>query len=224
MTMQGEGQTGTSWQVLRVQTGKVESHIDSKGKRFRTGIYKHAVEGPVQVGPTGLTGDERTGMDPNRAICFQPLGHYHYWEAYFNRPFPLGIFGENVTLDGGLDHEVCIGDIYQCGSVVMQVTETRMPCVKQAKKLDIPNFVKLIEQHNRRGWLVRILEPGSFQTGDAFTRLERPHPDANVVYFTRTFFERKPEQLDWLLNIREMATDWYEAIERYAASQAAERV
>jgi MOSC domain-containing protein YiiM len=162
-----------NWFIKHVQIGQVKTHIDEDGKPWETAIYKNSVETPIEVKQLGLVGDERTGYDADRALCFVSTNHYKFWEAYFGREFPLGMFGENLTIRGGVDHKVCIGDIYQIGSVIMQVTQPRTPCYKQAKKIGEPKFVKLIEATHRRGFLVRILQEGTLTVKDPVRLLER---------------------------------------------------
>jgi len=197
------------WSIKRLQIGRVKTQIDENGKPWETAIYKDSIETPIEVKKLGLVGDERTGYDLDRALCFVSLNHYHFWEAYFAREFPLGTFGENLTLLGGVDQKVCIGDIYQIGSVIMQVTQPRTPCYKQAKKIGEPKFVKLIEATHRRGFLVRILREGSLAVKDRVTLLERPHPRANLVYVNRIVTDHSDLHLmEWLANMEELAHDW----------------
>ncbi len=204
--------------VLRIQTGRVQTYIDDKGKSWETGIYKEAVTTPIGITAKGLDGDERTGYDVDRALCCQSVDNYRFWSAYFRRDFPLGTFGENVVLEGYTDETVCIGDVVRCGTALLQITQPRTPCYKQAKKIGVPNFVKLIEQTNRRGFLLKVLEAGTFMAGDAFETIERPYPDAPLLYVNRVFFD-KPDQetLRWLADLEPFAHDWREkAVQRLA--------
>ena len=198
--------------MLHIQTGKVQTYIDENGAPWETAIYKEAVTTPIGITSTGLDGDERTGYDVDRALCCQSVENYHFWSAYFRRDFPLGTFGENITLEGYSDESICIGDIVRCGTALLQITQSRTPCFKQAKKIGVPKFVKLIEQTQRRGFLLRVLQPGTFTVGDAFETIERPHPEASVLYITQTFFN-KPDRdtLRWLADLEPFAHDWREA-------------
>jgi MOSC domain-containing protein YiiM len=203
-----------SWRILHIQTGQVETRIDESGSPWETAIYKHAVQGPITVTKMGLAGDERTGYDADRAVSCHADGHYRFWESYFNRSFPLGTFGENITLEGAVDESVCIGDIYQCGSAIMQVTQPRTPCYKQAKKIGVPTFVKLIEATKRRGFLLRVLEEGTIEVGDSFKLIEREYPTASLIYVNRLYLERDdPEQIAWLSNLAPLAHDWRAAMQ-----------
>lgn len=206
-----------SGKVLHIQTGKVRAHIDHAGIPWETGIYKETVDTPIEISTLGLDGDERTGYDVDRALCCQSADNYRFWSAYFRQDFPLGTFGENVVLEGYQDETICIGDVIRCGTALLQITQPRTPCYKQAKKINVPDFVKLIEQTNRRGFLLRVLEPGRFMVGDMFETIERPHPDAPVLYVNRIFFSKPDrETLQWLTELEPFAHDWRE--------KAAERI
>ncbi len=197
--------------VLHIQTGKVRTQIDDKGQPWETAIYKDAVTTPIEIGEYGLVGDERTGYDLDRALCCQSVDNYRYWSAYFRRDFPIGTFGENLVLEGYTDETVCIGDVIRVGTALLQITQSRTPCYKQAKKIGVPTFVKLIEQTQRRGFLLRVLEPGTFQIGDKFETIERPYPDAPMLYVNQTFFGKpNRESLRWLADLEPLAHDWRE--------------
>lgn len=201
--------SSSRWAVVQVQRGRVKDRLDQDGKSWETAIYKKAVMEPIEIGLGGLAGDQQTGVDADRAVCAHSLAHYKFWQSYFSRRIPVGLFGENLTIDGAIDEEVCVGDVIRCGTVVMQVTQPRVPCYKQAKRLGEPRFVKLIEQTNRRGFLLRVLEPGTLQVGNRFKLIERPYPRANLLYVNRIRFERTdPDAMRWLAALPPLAHDW----------------
>lgn len=195
--------------VLHIQTGRIRTHIDDAGSPWETAIYKEAVTTPINIGTLGLEGDERTGYDVDRALCCQSVDNYRFWSAYFRRDFPLGMFGENLVLEGYTDETVCIGDIVRCGTALLQITQSRTPCYKQAKKIGVPQFVKLVEHTQRRGFLLRVLEPGTFQVGDPFETIDRPNPDAPMLYVNQLFFGKPDhDDLRWLAELEPLAHDW----------------
>lgn len=212
-------QTGA---VRHIQVGQVRTQIDDTGQPWETAIYKHAVTAPIEVTTMGLVSDERTGYDADRALCCQSVDNYRFWNAYFRTDFPLGTFGENLVLDGYQDDSICIGDVIRCGTALMQITQPRTPCYKQAKKIGVPSFVKLIEQTHRRGFLLRVLEPGVIQVGDAFKTVERPYPEAPLLYVNRVFFgQPDQETLHWLSELEPFAHDWREkAAKRLAGARS----
>ena len=204
--------------VLHIQTGKVRTHLDETNTPWETAIYKDPVTTPIAITARGLDGDERTGYDVDRALCCQSIDNYRYWRSYFRRDFPIGTFGENIVLESYTDDSVYIGDIVRVGTALLQITQSRTPCYKQAKKIGVPQFVKLIEQTQRRGFLLRVLEPGTFMVGDTFETIERPRPDAPLLYVNHTFFGKPDrETLQWLADLEPLAHDWHdEALERLA--------
>jgi MOSC domain-containing protein YiiM len=197
--------------IVHVQVGQLEDRTEADGSTWQTAIYKKSVTTPIDVINIGLVGDEHTGggYDVDRAICCQSLAHYRFWRSYFRRDFPLGTFGENIILDGFLDEDICIGDVIRAGTALLQVTQSRTPCYKQAKRIEVPNFVKLIEQTQRRGFLLRVLEPGTLGVGDTFELIERPHPEAPMLYVNRMYFEKKDrEAMQFLADLEPLAHDW----------------
>jgi len=197
-----------SWSLCRVLTGRLQEQ-PYKGKTWETAIFKTATDDLVQVGRMGIRGDERTGYDADRALCCHPSAHYAYWNERLNCAFPLGFFGENLTLDGLLDEDLCIGDVIRCGTVLMQVTQPRTPCYKQARKVGIPEFVKLIMQSERLGFLMRVLEPGTLTRGDQFALIDRPNPAVTLTFINRKRYE--PDDFfaaAYLARLPELSHDW----------------
>lgn len=211
--MYAESLPSCSWSVVNVQMGRLQTLIEANGDTWTTAIHKQAITETAEVSWAGLVGDEHTGkrVDHDRAICCHSLAHYRFWASYFRRPFPIGLFGENLTVDGALDEDVCIGDIFRCGTVVMQVTQPRTPCQTQARRVGIHNFVKLVEQTNRRGFLMRVLEPGMLQVGQPLELIDRPYPDAPLLYVNYKFFDREDnDACGWLAALPPLAADWRE--------------
>jgi MOSC domain-containing protein YiiM len=197
------------WLVRLIQAGKLEQRR-YEGKSWTTAIYREPLNGPVEVDRYGIVGDEHTGHGPDldRAVCFHPLAHYRFWQAYFRREIPIGFFGENLVLDGLVDEDVCVGDIIRCGSVVFEITQPRTPCYKQARKLGVPEFAKLILQTGKLGFLARVLQPGAIAVGNAFELIERPCPEANLVFVNRAKYDHEPATARELSQLGPLAQDW----------------
>ena len=198
------------WLVQLVQAGALQKQ-PYKDETWVTAIYKQPLAGPVEINRYGIVGDEHTGDGPDldRAVCCHPLDHYAFWRAYFRRDIPTGFFGENLTIGGLVDEDVCVGDVIRCGTALLQITQPRTPCYKQARKLGEPEFVKLILQTGKPGFLARVLEPGALQAGDRFELIERPHPEANLVFINRKMYDR--EDIDTareLARLEPLAHDW----------------
>ncbi len=197
------------WRIEQVLLGEIEQR-NHNGRSWETAIYKQPRSGQVEVTPLGLAGDQHTGRGPDldRAVCVHPAASYAFWRAYFRRDIPLGFFGENLTVSGLADEDVCVGDVIHCGTALLQVTQPRTPCYKQAHKLGVPTFVKLILQTGKLGFLLRVLEPGATQVGDAFELVERPHPEANLVFVNRALYEPDNSAASELAVLEPLAYSW----------------
>ena len=197
------------WSVRLIQAGKLQD-LPYKDATWPTAIYKQPLAGRVEVDRYGIVGDEHTGDGPDldRAVCFHPLAHYRFWAAYFRRDIPIGFFGENLTLDGLVDEDICVGDVIRSGSVLFEITQPRTPCFKQARKLGVPDFVKLILQTGKPGFLARVLQPGQIAVGDAFELIDRPHPEANLVFVQRAKYADDLDRARELAALPALAHDW----------------
>src|SRR5690349_11357763 len=198
------------WIVRLVQAGKLQTQ-PYEDKTWITAIYKQPLAGAVEIDQYGIVGDEHTGHGPDldRAVCIHPLAHYQFWRSYFRRDIPLGFFGENLTVDGLADEDVCVGDVIRCGTAILEITQPRTPCFKQARKLGVPDFVRLILETGKPGFLARVLQPGAVQAGDPFELIERPCPQANLVFVNRKKYDREDIQAARELSLlAPLAHDW----------------
>jgi MOSC domain-containing protein YiiM len=151
--------------------------VQYRDRTVATGIYKEPVDGAVRVDCDGLEGDVQVdrnnhgGVD--KALYAYTHENYRYWESAPGQPaYPYGQFGENLTLSGMPDEQVCIGDIWQIGSVITQVTQPRVPCFKLGLKMADPGFVERFLHSGRTGFYLRVLQGGWLQTGDELSCLE----------------------------------------------------
>ena len=160
--------------------------ITVKGRTYRSGINKRHQMGRVHLCRLGLAGDgqgdSKNHGGPQQAVYCYPHEHYAYWAAQLGRDdFHYGAFGENLTLLGLLESDVGIGDTFQIGSAVIQVTQPRVPCYKLADKLGIPGFEKTFLQANRVGFYARVLQAGVLEAGDPVQLLERDNAGLSVA-------------------------------------------
>ncbi len=155
-------------------------------KPWRSGFIKESQPGAVSLGFTGLAGDEQADLvhhgGPDKALCVYPAEHYPFWnETLHPVTFPWGSFGENLTTQGLIENEICIGDIFTLPrGTVVQVSQPRQPCWKLARRWRIKDFALQLEQTGRTGWYFRVLKPGSLSAGDTLRLTQRPHPDWTI--------------------------------------------
>ncbi len=155
-------------------------------------IAKAPLQGRVPVGPSGLRGDavadERNHGGPDKAVHAHFLQHLAWWAAQRGAPLCAGAIGENLTLaaplTGGPEPDegtLCIGDIVEVGTSVLQVTQPRIPCVKQAERLGLPDGVARVAQSGRCGLYLRVLQPGDVGAGDLLRLRKRPNAGITVA-------------------------------------------
>ena len=155
--------------------------IDYKGRALQTGIFKEAVSGPVPLGYEGLKGDGQADLSVHggrdKAAYAYPVEHYAYWQAQLGvAQFPPGQFGETLTIEGLMEDQVAIGDRFQIGDALLEVSQPRTPCFKLGIRMGRPDFPRVFQDSGRVGFYLRVLETGVLQAGDAITRIHRHDP------------------------------------------------
>jgi len=185
-------------QVLTVNVGQ-HKEVVRDGKAWRTSIYKEPVAGPVRVGRLGLVGDTQTetsvhgGVD--QAVYAYPIEHCAYWMLELERAgFGPGYFGENLMVEGLVDGDVAIGDVFAAGSTVLEVTVPRLPCATLAMRIDDKTFPKRMLASGRLGWYMRVLEEGEIEAGDEITRVRRPEDLISVDRIAHLRFDADPDR------------------------------
>jgi ferredoxin-NADP reductase/MOSC domain-containing protein YiiM/ferredoxin len=164
--------TGT---LLSVNVGRPKD-VPWQGKTVFTGVYKDPVDGPRHVSKLNVEGDGQGDLaghgGEQRAVLVYQLDSYRYWERELGRDdFMYGQFGENFTVDGLADDEVCIGDRYQIGTAVFEVTQPRVTCYRVGIRMNDPRFPALLVSQHRPGFYLRVLQEGDVEAGDEITKL-----------------------------------------------------
>ncbi|CAO4142427.1 MOSC domain-containing protein [Methylorubrum aminovorans] len=168
--------------IEAVLTGRVAPLV---GGKATSAIAKTSVEGPVAVGPLGLSGDAQADRrfhgGPDKAVHHYALDHAAAWRAelpglpdLLERP---GAFGENISTYGLTEHDVCVGDLWRVGSALLQVSQARQPCFKLNLRFGVPDMARRVQASGRTGWYYRVIEEGLVAAGEALDLVERPHPD-----------------------------------------------
>lgn len=156
-----------------------------KGKTVTTGIFKTAVDGPIELRRHNLEGDKQADLSvhggPMKAAYVYPLQHYEYWRRELPElDYPWGSFGENFTIDGIDEASVSIGDEFRVGGAKVVVTEPRMPCSKLGIRFGRADMVKRFLSSQRTGFYFGVVEEGPVQAGDDVELLNK-HPDQLFV-------------------------------------------
>src|SRR6476469_4918272 len=147
-----------------------------QGKTVFTGVFKEPVTGPRRVSKLNVDGDGQGDLaghgGEQRAVFVYQLDSYRYWERELGRnDLTHGQFGENFTIDGPGDDEVCIGDRYQIGTAIFEVTQPRVTCYRVGLRMNDARIPALLVSHHRPGFYFRVIEEGDVEAGDAIIHL-----------------------------------------------------
>src|SRR5262244_4433649 len=161
--------------LLSVNVG-LPRDVAWRGRTVHTGIWKAPVEGRRMVRRLNIDGDGQGDLHghggEHRAIYCYQIDAYRYWEKRLGRSdFTYGQFGENFTIDGLPDDEVCIGDRYRFGSALFEVTQPRVTCYRVGLRMDEPRMAALLVSHRRPGFYLRVLTEGHVEAGDEIVKV-----------------------------------------------------
>jgi len=192
---------------------------DLMNREWTSAIFKERVEGPVAVRTLGLEGDGQADLEvhggPDKAINAYCAAHYPYWmEQLKLRDMAHGAFGENFTLADTQEGGVCIGDILEAGTALLQVSQPRQPCWKLARRWHVKDLAARVQKAGKTGWYYRVLREGSVEAGQELTLLERPQPDWTIEAANEVMYQRKDDKdaARALAECPELAESWREAL------------
>src|SRR5258705_5224989 len=161
--------------LLSVNVG-LPREIAWRGQTVRTAIWKAPVQGKRMVRRLNIDGDAQGDLvghgGEQRAVFVYQLDSYRYWQEQLHRAdFTFGQFGENFTVDGLPDAEVCIGDRYRIGGALFEVTQPRVTCYRVGIRMNEPRMAALLVAHGRPGFYFRVLEEGEVKAGDEIVQV-----------------------------------------------------
>jgi len=161
--------------LISVNVG-LPREIPWRGRMVRTAIIKRPVDGPVFAGRLNLAGDGQADLvshgGEHRAVMVYQMDSYRYWSDFLGRSdFEPGQFGENFTVEGLPDDEVCIGDRYRIGGAVFEVTQPRVTCYRLGIRMNHAPMPALVVAHRRPGFYLRVLSEGAVGAGDAIEKV-----------------------------------------------------
>ena len=161
--------------LLSVNVG-MPKDVAWQGNIVHTGVFKSPVAGRRRVGRLNVEGDGQGDLGGHggeqRAVFVYQMSSYRYWERELGRrDFVYGQFGENLTVDGLDDDQVCIGDRYRIGTAAFEVTQPRVTCYRVGVRMNDPRIPALLVSHHRPGFYFRVLEEGYVAAGDPIVKI-----------------------------------------------------
>ena len=200
--------------LLSVNVG-LPRDVTWNGKTVRTSIWKSPVNGRRMVRKLNIDGDAQADLaghgGEHRAVFVYQMDSYHYWERFLGRnDFTFGQFGENFTVEGLPDNEVCIGDRYRIGSAEFEVTQPRVTCYRVGIRMNEPRMPALLVEHHRPGFYFRVLQEGEVGAGDDIVKIADGPERISVADVDALLYlpGHSSEQLQRALRIPALSKGW----------------
>jgi ferredoxin-NADP reductase/MOSC domain-containing protein YiiM len=200
--------------LLSVNVG-LPRDVTWNGKTVRTSVWKSPVDGRRMVRKLDIDGDAQADLvghgGEHRAVFVYQMDSYHYWESFLGRnDFTFGQFGENFTVEGLLDSEVCIGDRYRIGGAEFEVTQPRVTCYRVGIRMNEPRMPALLVAHHRPGFYFRVLQEGEVGAGDEIVKISDGPERISVAEVDALLYlpGHSSEQLQRVLRIPALSKGW----------------
>jgi len=211
--------------LLSVNVG-LPRDIEWKGRTVHTGIWKNPVRGRCRVGRLNLDGDGQGDLaghgGQQRAVFVYQIESYRHWQEQLKRTdFVQGQFGENFTIEGLPDDAVCIGDRYQIGSALFEVTQPRVTCYRVGIRMNEPRMPALLTSSGRPGFYFRVLQEGEVGAGDEIVKVGEANERMTVAEINARLYSpnHARDRLERALRIEALSTGWRSSFEALLESQ-----
>ena len=200
--------------LLSVNVG-LPREVAWNGKTVRTAVWKSPVAGRRMVRKLNIDGDAQADLaghgGEHRAVFVYQVDSYHYWERFLGRSdFSFGQFGENFTVEGLADDEVCIGDRYRVGDALFEVTQPRVTCYRVGIRMNEPRMASLLVEHHRPGFYFRVLQEGEVGAGDDIVKIANGSERITVAEVDALLYlpGHTREQLQRALRVPALGKGW----------------
>lgn len=184
------------------------------GVEYQSGIWKEPAT-ELWVRSARIDGDDVANPKyhggPDRVVCLYPHEHYGYWEKELGQPLSQSAFGENLTVSGMREDQVCIGDVYQIGDAVLQVSQGRYPCATINKRNNNTLLLKKIIETGYTGYFFRVLQEGKITPDSAIVQVAAQPKQITVAAIHHLYFHEKSpdrELVRRMLDVEELAEPW----------------
>jgi ferredoxin-NADP reductase/MOSC domain-containing protein YiiM len=200
--------------------------IEWKGRTVRTGIWKNPVLGRCRVGRLNIEGDGQGDLaghgGEQRAVFVYQIESYRYWQEQLKRTdFVHGQFGENFTIEGLADDAVCIGDRYQIGSAMFEITQPRVTCYRVGIRMNEPRMPALLTSNGRPGFYFRVLQEGEVSPGAEIVKVGEADERMTVAEINALLYSpnHPRDRLERALRIKALSPGWRSSFEALLQSQ-----
>jgi ferredoxin-NADP reductase/MOSC domain-containing protein YiiM len=211
--------------LLSVNVG-LPRDIAWKERTVHTGVWKNSVTGRCRVSRLNLEGDGQGDLaghgGEHRAVFVYQIESYRYWQEQLKRSdFVYGQFGENFTIEGLADDAVCIGDRFQIGTALFEVTQPRVTCFRVGIRMNEPRMASLLTSSGRPGFYFRVLREGEVAAGDEIVKVGEAGERMTVAEINALLYlpNHARDRLERALRIEALSPGWHGSFEALLQSQ-----
>ncbi|WP_019241539.1 MULTISPECIES: MOSC domain-containing protein [Bacillus] len=200
-------------EILSINIGR-PMKLGYRGKELYTSLFKSRVNRDIYLGKTNFEGDSQADLvhhgGEDKAVCVYSNEHYPYWEEKLNRQLTYGAFGENLTVNGMLETDICIGDIMRVGEAIVQVSQPRQPCYKLARRYNIDDLPVKIQETGYTGFYMRVLQEGIVTTSPVIEIMEKDQNGITIDFANQVMHHDKTnlKKIEMILKIDALSKSW----------------
>jgi MOSC domain-containing protein YiiM len=198
-----------------------QPRVVAEPERWTTAIFKEPIDEPVELGVHNLAGDQQADLSVHggldKAVCVYSADHIGAWQRELSTSeWRAAAAGENFTVAGQTETSVCIGDVFEIGSAIVQISQPRSPCWKLARRWRRPDLPKRVLRSGRTGWYLRVLRPGRLQAHEVLRLVDRPYQEWTIDRVNRLTYTprrlRDPILAARLASCSALAIGWRRAL------------
>jgi MOSC domain-containing protein YiiM len=211
--------------LLSVNVG-LPRDIAWKGRTVHTGVWKSPVRGRCRVARLNLGGDGQGDLaghgGEHRAVFVYQIESYRYWQEQVKRSdFVYGQFGENFTIEGLPDDVVCIGDRFEIGTALFEVTQPRVTCFRVGIRINEPRMAALLTSSGRPGFYFRVLREGEVGENDEIVKVGETGERMTVAEINALLYlpGHARDRLERALRIEALSPGWRGSFETLLKTQ-----
>ncbi|TFE02149.1 MOSC domain-containing protein [Jeotgalibacillus salarius] len=184
----------TVYKVRAIHTARI-TELTFGRKSFPSALLKQPIQNEMFLSFTGLAEDEQTPEHhggTEKALCLYPHDHYAFWDGWMDVHDGAALFGENITTEGIHERNTHIGDRFEFGEAMLEVTEPRQPCFKIAAKYNKPELIVRMRESGYTGFYFRVLKDGTVKPGDGLKLISRDPAGVTVQEVNELLFSPNP--------------------------------
>ncbi len=200
----------TIGRVLSVNVGRPRE-FEYNGRPAKSAIWKSPLAGRVRARGVNLKGDDQADRKahggPDKAVYAYAVEDARWWEQELGRSLQYGEFGENLTTEAIAVNDALVGERWQIGTVVLEVSEPRVPCWRLGVRMNDQMFVRRFTDALRPGSYLRIIGEGDLSAGDEIGVIYRPDHNLTIRDMFR-IYTRDRDEVERLIAIPQVSDNW----------------